>query len=199
MTLTWRRIIAALEMVGGIFGIAFLAWELANTQVGGATLLVAAVVLIIYVLSLVAGVLLWRDHKWGRLTSIIVQAIQLPKILSPILIFNICFGLDLYPYLMLGIHGLFGVGFELKLLAFYQLHVGVPVPGIGLGVSIPACIFLTALIKNRKEGEPHKRFYVPPPTDPRYWSAPPAPNTTQDQFRQQSPSPSAVDQDDPKT
>jgi hypothetical protein len=196
MTSRWRRAVAACEIVGGISGTAFLLWELANTSVNIATMFIAAVILLIYVFSLIAGLLLWRDHRWGRLSSIIVQAIQLPKIASPAVIFNICIGLDLYPYLMVSNYGFFGIGFELKLLAFYQLHIGVPFPGIALGVSIPACIFLTALIKNRKEKSPHDRFYVPPPTDPRYWDAPPAPDMTQDQFRQQPPPTGAPNQED---
>jgi hypothetical protein len=195
MALTWRRLIAALEVVGGISGIAFLAWELSQIPVSGGTLLAAAVVLSIYVFSLVAGVLLWWGHRWGRLASIIVQAIQLPKIVTPALIFNMCFGLDLYPYLMVGIHGLFGIGFELKLLAFYQFHINAPVPGIGLGVSIPACIFLTALIKNQKEGAAQPTFYVPPPTDPRYLSGQPDPD--HEQFTQSPAPPGAADPEDP--
>lgn len=176
---TWRRIIAGLQIVGGIFGIIFIALELNSTQINAASLLIAILVLLIYVLSLVAGVLLWREHRWGRPASIIVQAIQLPKLLSPILIFNICFGLDIYPYLMVTNYGFFGVGFELKVLAFYQLHLGVPIPGVGLGLSIPACIFLTVLIKNRKESAPQPHFYVPPPTDPAYWNNLPDPSQGQ--------------------
>ena len=191
---TWRRVIAGLQIVGGIFGIGFIALELSYIRVNAATLLIAIIVLLIYVFSLVAGVLLWRDHRWGRPASIIVQAIQLPKLLSPILIFNICLGLDIYPYLMLGNHGLFRIGFELKALAFYQLHLGVPIPGVGLGVSIPACIFLTMLIKNRKESPSQHHFYVPPPTDPAYWNPPPDPSLWQ---QPQPPGPQAVsDQDD---
>jgi hypothetical protein len=186
MTSTWRRVIGGIEIVGGVSGVAILSWEMSQVQINPILLLLALFLYSLYLLSFVAGVLLWRDHKWGRIASIIVQAAQLPKIFTPIIIFNICFGLDIYPHLFVGTQGFFTIGVDMKILSFHQFHINAPFPGVALGVSIPACIFLTALIKNRKEGALDGRFYVPPPTDPRYWSAPTASDTTQDQLERQS-------------
>ncbi len=198
MSVAWRRVIGALEIIGGASGLALLSWEIAQVQLNIILLIFALILFSLYILSLLAGVLLWRDHKWGRLTSIIVQAAQLPKIFTPILVFNICFGLDVYPYLMVGTtdgFSFYSIGADMKLLAFHQLHINATFPAAGLGVSIPACIFLTALIKNRGARAPHERFYVPPPTDPRYLNWPPDPS--QGQFTQPPGSQAAADQDDP--
>lgn len=184
MTKTWRQVIAGLEVLGGLAGVAFLLWELARVQVDALTLLLALLILLMYALSVIAGVLLWREHRWGRITSIIVQAIQLPKIISPILIFNMCFGLDLYTYLVAGTNGFMSVGIEFKFLAFYQFHINTGIPATGLGVSIPACIFLARLIAYKTTPEQPALFNVPLPTDPRYWPA--AADSTQEQFKQQS-------------
>jgi hypothetical protein len=159
----WRRLIAVLEIVGGAFGIVILAWELIASPADGYVLLLAPIAYGIYILSLVAGVLLWRDHRAGRMTSIIVQMIQLPKLVSPVLIFAFSFGFDLYPYVQFA-EGFSKVGADLKIFAFYQLYVNMQDAPIGAGVSIPAAVFLIVLLRS-KSAVTLGKMPPPPPTN----------------------------------
>src|ERR1700753_2948217 len=90
------RIIAVLEIVGGVVGICFVAWWLLAVPFNLINILLAPIPVGIYVFSLAAGASLWRGKSFGRKASIAVQAIQLPKIISPWLIFMFSFGFDLW-------------------------------------------------------------------------------------------------------
>jgi hypothetical protein len=157
----WIRIIAVLEIVGGVFGIGLVAWGLFFTPFNPFLLVLVPIAIGIYIRSFVAGVALWRRSPFGRKASIIVQAIQLPKIVSPAVVFIFSFGLDLWVH-QLWSGGLTTLGFQLKLFAFNQLYINVPGAPIGLGVSITALVFLSMLIRY-KPGETPSEYSMPPP------------------------------------
>src|SRR5262249_43826494 len=117
------------------------------------TLIFAPIPISIYFLSLVAGVALWRDNSFGRKASIVVQAIQLPKIVSPLIIFTFSFGFDLWVHILLT-RGFSSLGFEFKFLAFNQFFFNVQDAPFGLGVSIIACISLAMLLRACTQTKP---------------------------------------------
>jgi hypothetical protein len=161
MSKIWIRIISFLEIVGGLSGIAFLAWQISARSVDRQTAVLAAIALAIYLLSLIAGIALWRATAVGRVASIVVQAIQLPKYISQLLIFMFSFGFDAYIYGMLTNNAQPIFGFEFKFLAFNQLFVNVADAPAGIGISIPACIFIVMLLKFKPQrallDDPSKR------------------------------------------
>jgi hypothetical protein len=164
MLKTWVRIISVSEIAGGLAGIGFMLWSLMVTPFNGLTLLLAPIPINIYILSLVAGVALWRDNSFGRKASIVVQAIQLPKIVSPLIIFTFSFGFDLWIQLLLS-RGFSKLGFEFRTLAFYEFFINVQDAPFGLGVSITACIFLAMLLRH-KPGRAKEAAILPPPPPP---------------------------------
>jgi hypothetical protein len=146
MTNIWLRTIAGLEVVGGLWGVGIALWQMMTVPLNAQLAALIMAIVGIYVLSVVAGVGLWLDHSFGRLLSIIVQAIQLPKLLSPPLIFFFSAGLDLYfcwtmfarpSHLMV----------DIKVGAYHQIFFNAPGTPFGLGMSIPACVFLVKLLK----------------------------------------------------
>ncbi|HEX8457864.1 MAG TPA: hypothetical protein VF656_11250 [Pyrinomonadaceae bacterium] len=160
------KIIAALEVLGGVCGIAFVAWSLIGTAFDFFPLLLALVVAFVYLLSLVAGVALWRGDAFGRRASIVVQTVQIPKLISPLLTFGFSFGLDLWAQWLLA--GNFSrVGVEFRVLAFYTLYINMPSAPMGLGVSLTACLFLAALFKYQPHATPEEIIAPPPP--PAHW------------------------------
>jgi hypothetical protein len=163
MTKVWQRLISVFEVVGGVFGIIILAWQLIVSTDDGYVLLLAPVAYAIYLMSLVAGVLLWREHRAGRMASIIVQAIQLPKLVSPFLIFTFSFGFDFYPYIQFA-EGFSNVGVDFRLLAFHQLYINIQEAPVGAGVSIPAAAFLIMLLRYKPAGARGNMMPPPPPT-----------------------------------
>jgi len=164
MSKTWVRIISVLEIVGGVFGIGDVIWVLLATPFNALTLILAPIPISIYILSLVAGIALWRDNLFGRKASIVVQAIQLPKIVSPLIIFTFSFGFDIW------VHILFTsefskLGFEFRSLADNEFFFNVQDAPISLGVSITACIFLAMLLRHRP-GKTEEAAILPPPPPP---------------------------------
>ena len=159
------RIIAVLEIVGGVFGLGFVIWQLLAAPFTLFTLLLAPVAAGLYVLSFVAGVGLWRGGAFGRKASIVVQAIQTPKVVSPLVTFAFSFGLDLWVH-QLWYQEMTNLGFEFRVLAFHQLSVNAPAP-IGLGVSVTALVFLALL--RRYDPNSISALDVPPPPPPAEW------------------------------
>lgn len=165
MTKVWRRIIAALEVVGGVFGLGIILWDIAGRLVDWFTFALAGVVFGIYLLSIVSGVLLWRNRRAGRVASIFVQLLQLFKLVSPPLTFSISIGFDFYIFVQ-ATENFSNVGFELKVLAFHQFFVGMEGAPFGLGISIPAALFLILLL-----------FYKPAPVVMDHGPPPPPPHS----------------------
>jgi hypothetical protein len=169
------RSIAVLEIIGGVSGPLLVIWALAVSPLNLITLVISIFPLCIFMLSVVAGVGLWRGTPFGRNASILIQAIQIPKIISPLMIFVVSVGVDLWIHIV--VSELFSnVGFEFKVLAFYQIFFAVPQAPYGLGISVTSCIFLVVLIKYRPgqvvtSDDP----LSPPPLPANEWSGAPGP------------------------
>ena len=144
-----------------------LAKQLPAFRVDVYVILLAPIAIGIYLMSLVAGVLLWREHSAGRRASIIVQMIQLPKLVSPILIFMFSFGFDFYPYIVVG-GGVSKLEADLKLLAFYNLYLNRPGLPVAFGISIPAAAFLILLLRH-ESGSTSEKMMPPPPPPSSEW------------------------------
>lgn len=164
MTRVWRRIIAALEVLGGVFGIGIVLWDIAGRLVDWFTFAVAGVVFGIYLLSIVAGVLLWRNRRTGRVASIFIQLLQLFKLVSPPLTFSISIGFDFYIFVQAAA-GFSNVGFEFKVPAFHQVFLGAEGAPIGLGFSLTAAFFLIMLLFNKRTADVVEHGPPPPPLD----------------------------------
>jgi hypothetical protein len=165
MSKTWVRIISVSEIFGGVFGIGLVIWGLVVTPFNVLTLILAPLPISIYIFSLVAGVALWRDNSFGRKASIVVQAIQLPKIVSPLIIFMFSLGFELWVNILLT-GELSRLGFEFSLLASYEFFFNAPDTPFGLGVSINACIFLTMLLRHKPGKAKEASIFPPPPPPP---------------------------------
>ncbi len=150
MSKFWTYLIAILESVGGLCGIAFVLWQSVTAPLERYNVLFAIIICVIYLLSLVAGIALALGREFGRVASIIVQALQLPKYTSQLLIFMFSFGFDAYVYGMLTTNAQVAFGLEFKFLAFNQLFVNVADAPVMFGISIPACVFLVMLLRKPK-------------------------------------------------
>jgi hypothetical protein len=161
MTRVWLRVISILEIAGGIFGIAFLAWAILTNPINIFTLIMIIATSGIYILSFVAGVALWRGRVFGRIVSIIVQAIQLPKIISPVIIFMFSFGFDAWVHFLLS-SGSMNMGFDIRFLAFNQFFLNIQTAPIGIGVSVTSCVFLPILVRYKPQHRVEETLPPPP-------------------------------------
>jgi len=163
-----RRLIAALELIGGTCGLVLLAKQLPFFRIDISVIILAPIAISIFLMSLVAGALLWRGHRAGRMASIIVQAIQLPKLASPLLIYMFSFGFDFYPYIVL-LEGGPKLEVDFKLLAFYNLYLYRPGFPLAFGISIPAAVFLIMLLRYKPASPAEKMMPPPPPPTSSEW------------------------------
>lgn len=163
----WRRVIATLEMAGGALGFGFIAWMLLANPVDARTALVALFVLAVNALSFVAGVALWSGSRAGRVLSIIVQVIQLPKVVSASVIFMFSFGLDVWVSVAEAA-GQMTWGIHFNLLGSSNLYFNAPVTYGLAGVSLTAIAFLAVLIGHKGE-TPAEVSEPPPPPPPPDW------------------------------
>jgi hypothetical protein len=157
-----RLLIAGLELTGGVCGLVILVKQLPTFRIDAHVIILSPIAIGIFLMSFIAGMLLWVDHRAGRITSIIVQFLQLPKLASPLLIFMFSFGFDFYPYVVAA-RGVSKVETDFKLLAFYNLYLNRPGFPFAFGISIPAIVFLIVLIRHRPVDSPEKTP-PPPPT-----------------------------------
>ena len=153
------KTIAVLEIIGGVFNLCFIGWAVVTQPSNLASMIIGAVALIIDIAAVVAGVTLWRGTAFGRKASMAIQAIQLPKIVSPIMIFIFSFGFDLWLHASAS-----GFGIQTAFFGYNQLFFNVEnVPG-DIGISVTAIIALVIL--NKFQPVVSERPLPPsPPTD----------------------------------
>ncbi len=95
----WRKIISIVQFLGGLCGVIFLLsnW---NSVIGHNTTqtdyvisaMVLLFVMVIYLLSIIAGILLWKRHEKGIMLSQITLSFQLIHIIATTFIFQIIVG-----------------------------------------------------------------------------------------------------------
>ena len=140
----WIKTIAIFEIVGGVVGILFCIYSSVVSGFAFNVMIVIPISLGIFILSLVAGIFLWNGSEKGRKASMVVQVIQLPKIVSPAFIFMFSFGFDLFPHITL-VKDFSNIGVQFRILADGQLFVNSEGAPFLLGFSIPAIIALVKL------------------------------------------------------
>jgi hypothetical protein len=158
------KIIAVFQIVGGLFSILFMGWALVTQMSDIISTMIVLGELLIDIFAVVAGITLWRGTAFGRRASMVIQAIQLPKITSPAVIFIFSFGFDLWLHASSSVFGV-----QTAFFGSNQVFLNVQNATVDFGVSITAIIALVILSK-----------YVPaprtspgplPPSPPSAWPA----------------------------
>jgi len=163
----WIKSIAILEIIGGIVGILFCVYESVAAGFALNVMVVLPVSLGIFILSLIASIYLWKETSFGRRASIIVQFIQLPKLISPAFTFMFSFGFDLFAHMTL-VNDFSTVGVQFRVLADGQLFFMTQQTPVLLGISIPALIALLKL-QNYSIEKPNLELEQVPPSPDEYF------------------------------
>lgn len=165
------KVVAVLEIIGGVGGPAWLLFGLVWAKFPTDQLAGVAVGTAIFLLSLFAGVMLWRDRPVGYATSAAVQFAQLLKIATPQFAFMLSLGGDVS---VVSVTHQDPAGRSLRVLsfnsqagAFSVVEFGRP-PGAPqvFGISIVSCLALAVLRKGRltaPEGDAHPAAVAPAP------------------------------------
>jgi hypothetical protein len=161
-----------LQFVGGVLSFGFIGWSLVTQPKDVGSVIIGIVELLIDITAVVAGVTLWRGTSFGRKVSLAIQAVQLPKIMSPTLVFLFSFGFDVWVHASPS--GVAGIEFS---ILNHQLFLNVQNAPVSFGISITAIIALVILKKYQPEPRTAGPLPPPPPTD---WSDDGAPNKSLD-------------------
>jgi hypothetical protein len=165
---TVLKVIAVLEMVGGVWGLVLTLGTIANRGFVARELAAAVVPLTLFLLAMCSGWLLWHDRPAGYRGSVAVQLAQLLKFTTPQFAFAMSFGGDVAIMLT---ERQFAAGITFR-TAGISYHIG-PVavvefarpPGAPqwVGISVVSCVALVALRKGRQPAaDSDERSFVAP-------------------------------------
>lgn len=150
-------------------GILTILYVIVSSGFAAGVLYIAPIVLAIDALSLIAGIYLWKGTNLGKTASLVVQIIQLPKIVSSAIIFAFSFGFDFFVHITS--YGEFSnMGFEFRLLTDNQLFFGVQNAPAGIGVSITAFIAMAVLLNYWPNQDKPTKKETSPPSPDQYFS-----------------------------
>lgn len=152
-----KKVISVYEMLGGIIWIIFFGlWYLptliekldvmSNSIKVYITLIVCVIMIGLYIMSFVAGILLWKNKKVGITLSYIIQVMQIPYILIPGFTYTVISGLQLGACVIISSNSfLFKVLFYIGSTA--TIYVGNTTQYILLGINIMPIIIMVQLRK----------------------------------------------------
>jgi len=98
--------------------------------------------LLVYALSILAGVLLWSDRQYGIGMSLFIQGIQIPYLVSPILTYLVYAGMKL-AVLVSGLR----LEFEYHLGSGWYISVLEEDARWAFGVNVFAILMIVALVR----------------------------------------------------
>jgi len=144
----WTRFIAGVEIFGGVSGIIVTVVIVVNSGMNFFTALLGGIGVSLSALCVGAGVLLWRNHPAGMTLSLIIQALQIPRVSFGGLLYYFFLGIDtglavsgLEPGADLRVH------FSLNFGGNLRLNIGTDPNPIMLGVNIFAIFAFSYLLK----------------------------------------------------
>jgi hypothetical protein len=160
------RVIAVLQIVGGLFSMVFIGWALVAQIRDIFSVGIGIGEMLVDIFGVVAGIMLWSGTSFGRKASVAIQAIQLPKIISPSLVFMFSFGFDFWVHASSS-----AFGFQTAFFGNNQIFIGVGVQNVPVdfGVSVTAIIALVILNKYKPAARTSVGPLPPPP--PNDWPA----------------------------
>jgi len=143
-----RKAIAVCEMIGGIVGPVSVLSLMVVAKFRVDVVVMGVIVLSFFLLSLYAGVMLWRDRRSGYTASVFVQLIQLPKLMTTYLFFMMSFGFDFMVMSVVHPNGLHGLIANVRFGQSNDFFINPPPGGpLGFGISLVSCVSLWLLRK----------------------------------------------------
>ena len=139
----WVKVIAALEVAGGIFGVLVLGAGTLLSASAPSERLLRSLALPPFLLSLIAGLCLWQGARTGYRLSLLVQALQIPKFL----IAGVAYRFVVPAELFVGFQGLARLAFGWYVGADFRITVnpgGTFLLGINL-VALASFLYLRRL------------------------------------------------------
>ena len=138
------KLIAAIEIFGGSWGLVIMTYRMTHVLDNLKFVIFLSVYLIPFILSIIAGVLLWKNKAAGLNLSLVVQLLQIPYFALNGLYYSYISGL------LLGIRisfleGMKNFNFNFSLGGYCQVQTGLPPTITAFGINIFAVIVFVFL------------------------------------------------------
>ncbi len=144
----WTRFIAGEEIFGGVSGAVITILIVASLEMNFFTALIGGIGMGLSAICVGAGIFLWRNHPAGMTFSLIIQALQIPRVALGGLLYYFFLGIDtglavsgLEPGADLRVH------FDLNFGGNLRLNIGTDPHPIMLGVNVFAIFAFSYLLK----------------------------------------------------
>ncbi len=151
MNLLLLKVIAAIEIFGGVWGFVIMLYRLTNILDSLKFIIFLLVYLIPFALSVLAGILLWKKKVAGLNLSLVVQLLQIPYFALSGLYYSFISGVLLGIRINL-LEGIKNYNFNFMLGGYCQIQTGLPLDIAAFGINIFAVvIFIFLLVKKMKD------------------------------------------------
>ena len=137
-----RSVIVLYEVGAGALSLVKFVTSLGSQSVSARGAVLVTALLVASVASIVAGVLLYRGEERGRRLSLVVQALQIPRLTLPGLAYGLAIGVEVRLRLSGGLLGLDGAVHSALTLAFGS-H-GLP---LYLGINLLSLVVFLRLMR----------------------------------------------------
>jgi hypothetical protein len=145
-----KRVLLLLQIGGGFTGVSITVQTLMRVEPTVGVVVISLIFGAIFGFGMVAGLALVENERLGIVLSQVYQAVQIPVVSSPIIVYRLCSGLVVNLFYQQG--GNFGG--NLRLGTEYGFYLFVKAPW-GIGVNLAALLLLVYLTRcQRKRVEP---------------------------------------------
>ena len=146
------QLIAVLEIVGGIWGLSIMLYRMANVLDNFKFLLFILLYMVPFILSLCAGILLWKQKSIGLTLSLVLQLLQVPYFAFAGLYYSFISGV-LVGIRISFLEGLTHYNFNFLFGGYCQIQTGLPIGISAIGINIFALVVFGFLLLNRVKGK----------------------------------------------
>lgn len=153
---TWCLIIAVLQVLGGLYGIALTVYY----HGGEPPSLNLSLLMAPFVWGIFGGVLLWRGMRRGLIHSIAVQAMQIPRFAIPLVGYEVYIGAKLQVGWMGGVH-ILEVYPGSSVSYFFNAETCAPELGVNL-IALAAFLYLRKVKARVAEADAESGSPQPP-------------------------------------
>ena len=141
------RLIAILEITGGVWGLSIMLYRMANVLDNFKFLLFILLYMLPFIVSLCAGMLLWKQRSIGVTLSLVLQLLQILYFAIAGVYYSFISGV-LIGIRISFLEGLTHYNFNFLFGGYCQIQTGLPVEISAFGINIFAVVAFVILLSN---------------------------------------------------
>ncbi|MFK5925667.1 MAG: hypothetical protein QM483_03455 [Desulfuromusa sp.] len=146
------QLIAILEIIGGVWGLSIMLYRMANVLDTFKFLLFMLLYLVPFIISIIAGILLFKQKTAGLTLSLVIQLLQIPYFALAGLYYSFISGVLAGIRISL-LEGITHYNFNFLFGGYCQIQTGLPVEISAFGINIFAVVTFSFLLIYKLQGK----------------------------------------------